>query len=283
MNIKDFLKQYNFSPNDLLGQNFLTNPIALDHIIEAANLSKDDQVLEIGAGIGNLTKLLSENASFVLAVEKDKRYFPILKDVLGDSLQSFSKTPKSAANVSVVFADIIRFNYQELLNPGYKVVANIPYYITGKIIEMLIAAHNRPSRIVLLVQKEVAERIVAPVGELSILAISVQLFCNPRIQAIVPKEDFHPQPKVDSAILVLDVLDKPKFDVDQKRFFGIVRALFAGKRKQIHNTLKNNLKIEAAEVKEILEKSGISPMARPQDLTLDQWHQLYLAVSHLKL
>jgi 16S rRNA (adenine1518-N6/adenine1519-N6)-dimethyltransferase len=282
MNIKTFLKQYNFSPNDLLGQNFLTNPIALDNIIEAADLHKDDQVLEIGAGIGNLTKLLSEKASFVLAVEKDKRYFPILKDVLGDDLQSFTKTPKSKANVSVVFADIIRFNYQDLLKPGYKVVANIPYYITGKIIEMLIGAKNRPSKIVLLVQKEVAQRIIAPVGELSILAISVQLFSNPRIQAIVPKEDFHPQPKVDSAILVLDVLDKPRFEVDQKKFFGIVRALFAGKRKQVHNTLKNNLKIDAAEVEKILQKSGISREMRPQDLTLDQWHQLYLAISHLQ-
>jgi 16S rRNA (adenine1518-N6/adenine1519-N6)-dimethyltransferase len=282
MNIKAFLKQYNFSPNDLLGQNFLTNPIALDNIIEAADLHRDDQVLEIGAGIGNLTKLLSEKASFVLAVEKDERYFPILKDVLGDDLQSFTKTPKSKANVSVVFADIIRFNYQDLLKPGYKVVANIPYYITGKIIEMLIGAKNRPSKIVLLVQKEVAQRIIAPVGELSILAISVQLFSNPRIQAIVPKEDFHPEPKVDSAILVLDVLDKPRFDVDQKKFFGIVRALFAGKRKQVHNTLKNNLKIDAAEVEKILQKSGISREMRPQDLTLDQWHQLYLAVSHLQ-
>jgi 16S rRNA (adenine1518-N6/adenine1519-N6)-dimethyltransferase len=136
--------------------------------------------MEIGSGIGNLTKLLSEKAEFVLAVEKDQRYFPILKDVLGEHLQSHTKTPKSKSNVQLVFDDVMQFNFQELLKPGYKVVANIPYYITGKIVEMLMLAKNRPSRIVLLMQKEVAQRIVAKEGELSILAISVQLFAEPK-------------------------------------------------------------------------------------------------------
>lgn len=273
--IKSFLKRYDFRPNDLLGQNFLLNEITLEQIADAAELKSNEEVLEIGAGIGNLTKLLSQRAGFVLSVEKDDRYFPILKDVLGESLQSHTKTPKSKANVEVVFADVTRFNFQEQLKPGYKVVANIPYYITGKIVEMLLAAPKKPSKIVLLMQKEVAQRIIAPVGELSILAISVQLFAKARIAGLVPKEDFYPQPKVDSAILVLDILPEPKFDVDQKKFFSIIKAAFAGKRKQIHNTLKNNLKADPKRIEEILSKGGIDSKARPQELALEQWFYLY--------
>jgi len=276
--IKSFLKQYNFRPNDLLGQNFLLNEMTLEKIVEAAEIKSDDEVLEIGSGIGNLTKLLAGKAGFVLAIEKDERYFPILKDVLGDHLESHTKTPKSKANVKVAFGDVMTFNFQELLKPGYKVVANIPYYITGKITEMLMTAPKRPSKIVLLMQKEVAERIVAPAGELSILAISVQLFADPKIIDIVPKEDFYPAPKVDSAILVLDMLDKPKYDVDQKKFFKIIKAAFAGKRKQIHNTLKNNLKLNDSAVEKVLSAAKIDPKARPQELTLAQWNDLYISL-----
>ena len=127
--------------------------------------------------------------------------------------------PKNSANVQIVFDDILKFNFQELLNPGYVVVANIPYYITGKIVEMLLAAKNKPSRIILLMQKEVAERIAAEVGELSILALSVQLYSIPTVLGLVPKEAFYPMPKVDSAILRLDMLDSPKFAVGRKEIF----------------------------------------------------------------
>ncbi len=274
-NIKSFLKKYGFQPNHLLGQNFLLNELTLEKIVEAAELKPGDQVIEIGSGIGNLTKLLADNADFVLAIEKDERYFPILKDVLGASLQSHTKTAKSISNVKLVFADVMRLNFQELVKPGYKVVANIPYYITGKIIEMLLAAKKRPSRIVLLMQKEVAERIVAPVGELSILAISVQLFAEAKVLHFVPKEDFYPVPKVDSAILILDLLEKPRYDVDQKKFFKVIKAAFAGKRKQIHNTLKNNLKLSADRAEEVLLRSKIDPKSRPQELGLQQWFELY--------
>jgi 16S rRNA (adenine1518-N6/adenine1519-N6)-dimethyltransferase len=275
MNTKDFLSHYHFKPNDLLGQNFLTNPLALEKIVQAAELKKEDQVLEIGAGIGNLTKLLSDEASFVLALEKDQRYFPILKDVLGKKIRTITKTPKSDSNVEVVFTDAMRFNFQSVLKEDYKVVANIPYYITGKIVQMLLMAKKKPKKIVLLMQKEVAERIIAPAGELSILALSVQLFADARIAGIVPKRDFYPQPKVDSAILVLDVLPKPRYDIEEKKFFGMVRALFAGRRKQVHNTLKNNLKLKQAEVDEVLKKAEVRGQARPQELTLEQWYKLY--------
>ena len=176
--IKSFLKSHGFTPNDLLGQNFLVDDDALEKIVGAADIHRNDEVLEIGPGIGNLTQLLAAKSDHVLAVEKDERYRPILAEVL------------RGTNVRVEFADIVRFNFQAQLAPGYKVVANIPYYITGKIIEMLVTARVRPSRIVLLVQREVAERIVAKPGDLSILAIAVQLYCDAATVVHVPKESF---------------------------------------------------------------------------------------------
>lgn len=273
--IKEFLKKYNFFPNDLLGQNFLVNEIALQDIVDAAEIEPGDEVLEIGPGIGNLTKLIAEKAAYVLAVEKDPRYFPILKDQLGEKLIPHTRTPKSSASVEVIFDDVTKYNFQEKLAPGYKVVANIPYYITGKIIEMLLKAEKRPSKIAILVQKEVAQRVTAEAGELSILAISVQLYSKARIALHVPKEDFYPMPKVDSALLILDVLDKPLYDVDEKKFFRIIKASFAGKRKQIHNTLKNNLGLDEKRVQEVLAATKIDPKSRPQELTLEQWFELY--------
>jgi 16S rRNA (adenine1518-N6/adenine1519-N6)-dimethyltransferase len=226
-------------------------------------------------GIGNLTKLLAEKAEFVLAVEKDQRYFPILKDVLGDHLRSHNSTPKASSNVEVVFGDALNFNFQELLEPGYKVVANIPYYITGKLIEMLVTSKNKPSKIVLLIQKEVAQRITAQPGDLSILALSVQLFAKPSVVQEVSRYDFYPVPDVDSAILVLELYPEPLFEVDQKKFFKMVKAAFVGKRKQIHNSLGTNLSIPKEELNLILGKAGITPTQRPQEITLEQWNLLY--------
>ncbi len=258
--IKNFLSRYGFTPNQLLGQNFLVDEVALEKIVAAAAIKPKDEVLEIGPGIGNLTALLAKKTEHVLAVEKDERYADMLK----------------LENVRVEYADVTRFNFQAILKPGYKVVANIPYYITGKIIEMLVTAHVRPSRIVLLVQKEVAERIVAKPGALSILAISVQLWCSAKIVGDVPKESFYPQPKVDSAILQLDVLPKMRIAVEENKFFSIVRATFAGKRKQLRNTLKSNLKLDESS----LEKVGkvVDLTLRPQDLTFEQWLAIYQRV-----
>lgn len=276
--MKNFLRAYNFKPNDLLGQNFLTDENALREIMGAAEIKPGDEVMEIGSGIGNLTELLAEKAEFVLAIEKDKRYFPILKDRLKEKLQAHSKTPKASANVHLEFADAMTFNYQKYLKPGYKVVANIPYYITGKIIEMLLVAKNKPSKIILLVQKEVAQRVVAPAGNMSILSISVQLYTKPKFIATVPKESFYPQPKVDSAILSMDVLPRPVIDVDEKTFFSLVKAAFAGKRKQIHNSLKNNLRISDDEVQKILKTAEVDPKARPQELSFRDWDKIYNAI-----
>ena len=273
--MKNFLAKYNFKPSMMLGQNFLVDEMIVEQIADAAEITEHDTVLEIGSGIGNLTTLLSQRAKFVLGVEKDERYFPILKDILGERLESHSATPKSSANVRIVFDDILRFNFQELLDPGYVVVANIPYYITGKIVAMLLATKNRPSRIILLMQKEVAERIAAEVGELSILALSVQLYSMPTVLGFVPKEAFYPTPKVDSSILRLDILDTPKFAVDEKKFFRIIKAAFSGKRKQIHNTLKNNLHLTEEELTNLFTQTNLAPTLRPQAITLKEWVSLY--------
>ena len=275
MDVIQLLKKYSFKPSDILGQNFLVNEITLDAIVEAAEIQPGDQVLEIGPGIANLTSRLAERADFVLAVEKDERFFPIIKAAVGKRLRSFGRTPSSTSNIELAFSDILRFNFQEQLDPGYKVVANIPYYITGKIIALLLAAKKRPSKIILLVQKEVAQRATAKPGDLSILGISVQLYSKARMVQIVPKEDFFPVPKVDSAILVLDVLPKPILDIDEKRFFRLIKACFAGKRKQLRNTLKNNVQVSASTLENIEKATEISLNLRPQDLSLDNWFKIY--------
>ncbi len=276
MDITQLLKKYSFRPSDMLGQNFLVNEMTLDAIVDAAEVQPNDQVLEIGPGIANLTRRLAEKAEFVLAVEKDERFFPIIKAAVGkEHLRSYNKTPSSKANVELAFSDILKFNFQEYLDPGYKVVANIPYYITGKIIELLLAAKKRPSKIVLLVQKEVAQRATAKPGDLSILGISVQLYCKATLMQFVPKEDFYPIPKVDSAVLVLDVLPKPVLDIDEKKFFRLVKACFSGKRKQLRNTLKNNLQLSNDGIEEMEKVVGISFNARPQELSLDIWFKIY--------
>ncbi len=264
-------------PKHSLGQNFLTDQGALDAISAAAEINSRDEVLEIGPGLGNLTERLADKAGFVLAVEKDKRFFPILKDRLKEKLQPHARTPKISANVRLEFADIMSFNFQKILKSGYKVVANIPYYITGQIIEMLLTARNKPSKIILLVQKEVAERLVAKAGQGSVLSISAQLYSRPQMIAVIPKESFFPVPKVDSAIVRMDVLQKPAIEVEEKKFFSLVKAAFSGKRKQIHNTLKKNLKLSAVEVDKILEQAGVSAKARPQELALEDWEKLYRA------
>lgn len=267
--LQNLLKRYGLRPNFTYGQNFLLDDEVLDQMLAVAKISKTDAVLEIGPGIGNLTRLLCAQAEFVLAVEKDPSMLPILKTIKKDS-----------KNFQYEIADILEFNYLEHFQQhlgqasdfSYKVVANIPYYITGKILQLLLNSKNKPKSITLLTQKEVAQSICAKAGDLSVLAISVQLFGEPKIKAIVPAESFFPAPKVQSAILHIELFKKPEFDLkDEKEFFKVLKACFAGKRKQIHNTLKNNLRLSNEQVTEALGFAKINPAARPQDLEISQW------------
>lgn len=278
--LKILLRNIKIKPNFTYGQNFLVDDEVLEEIIEAAEVTPADTVLEIGPGIGNLTRLLCERAGFVLSVEKDPQFQEILYKIKKDHRDSFRYE----------IADALTLDYRTALNKltqrdigvpisdrsaSYKLVANIPYYITGKILQMFLNAKNKPTEIVVLTQKEVAENVVAEAGDLSVLAISVQLFGKPEIVKIVPAKSFFPAPKVDSAILKIKLFTEPKYKLsDEKKFFRIVKACFAGKRKQLHNTLTSNLKLPKEKVLEILSSLEINPMARPQELTIEKWIEL---------
>lgn len=263
--IKKILKSHGIHPNKTYGQNFLMNEIILQDMVDSVPLEKGDAVLEIGPGIGNLTKRLLDRVEFLLSVEKDKSFIPVLRAL-----------KKDHKNFRYEIEDILKFNFQEALaSSDYHVVANIPYYITGKIIQIFLQAQHKPKTITILVQKEVAENIIATPGKMNLLAISVQIFAQSKILFYVPARDFYPAPKVDSAVIQISLSPQKRFEVgDEKFFFRILRACFAGKRKQIHNTLENNLDIPKDVVQKILKTAGIEPTARPQELGIDQWIKL---------
>ncbi len=267
--LKNLLRSNGLKPNFTYGQNFLIDEIVLQDIVDSAGITNQTAVLEIGPGIGNMTRLLCERAGFVLAVEKDPKFVPILHNIKKDFRKNFR----------FEIADALEFNFQDFFKEqgfnSYIVVANIPYYITGKILQMLMTAKFKPDSITVLTQKEVAQNVCAGAGDLSVLAISVQLYGKPELVQVVPAGSFYPAPKVDSAVLKI-ILDKKAAYVlaDEKRFFKVVKACFAGKRKQIHNTLANNLHVEKSVAENILRELKISPQARPQELTIEQWVKL---------
>jgi 16S rRNA (adenine1518-N6/adenine1519-N6)-dimethyltransferase len=317
--LKRFLKNHNLRPNFTYGQNFLIDDFVLQDIVDAAEVASEDAVLEIGPGIGNLTRLLCERAGLVLSLEKDPKFLPILKaikkeypdnfryeicDALEYDFQDFfaglqssppykggvpreaggggisrlSTTPSRQVGTPLLFQE-----GNTALVP-YKVVANIPYFITGKILKMLMTAKFKPSSVTILTQKEVARNITAKAGDLSILAISVQLFGEPKIVQTVLAKSFYPAPKVDSAIVKIDLFKKPKYILaDEKKFFKILKACFSGKRKQIHNTLVNNLGLEKEMVLKILSSLKIKPEARPQELSIEKWIELTVKITNIKL
>jgi len=280
--LKNQLRHYGIKPNFTYGQNFLIDDMVLEDIVDAADVSASDNILEIGPGIGNLTRLLCERAlnqspqsgsgtgqaGFVLSIEKDPSFHPVLHAIKKDHRDNFR----------FEIADALEYNFQDFFKErgsSYKVVANIPYYITGKILEMLMTSKFKPSSITVLAQKEVAERITARPGDMNLLAISVQLFGKPKLIQKVPAKCFYPAPKVDSAILQIELFKKPKYEIgDEKKFFRILRACFSGKRKQLHNTLTNNLKLDKQKALAILQELGIDAKTRPQELTIEEWVKL---------
>lgn len=247
-----------------LGQHWLFDKPTLYKIAEAANVSNTDTVLEVGPGRGSLTEVLAEQATKVIAVEFDADLVPGLKAVFA-----------TKDNVAITQADILDYDPSNL-PAGYKVVANIPYYITSPIIQKFINAKNQPSVMVLLIQKEVAQRVVAKPGQMSVLAVSVQLKAQVELVANVGKELFQPPPEVDSAILKITPRAKPLFEVDEQAFFELVKAGFGEKRKKLRNSLAGGLHIETSQAEKLLKDSSISLTARAQELSLDDWHRLYI-------
>ena len=274
------LQRYNIAPRKSLGQNFLVATSAPSRIAEQADLTADDTVLEIGAGVGTLTSALAARAGRVVAVETD----PELASVLA---QEFA----GQDHVEIVHGDILELSAPELLEmtpgpdarplwgtrcPHYKVVANLPYYITAAVIRHILEAPIRPAQLVVTVQHEVAKRITARPGDLSLLAVGVQFYGKPRICFRLGRGAFYPAPKVNSAVVRVDLYDAPPVSIpeeklDVERFFTVVRAGFAHRRKQLHNTLSASLYLDSHEVAAALDAAGIDSRRRAQTLTLEEW------------
>ncbi len=261
-----------------LGQHWLHDEASLDAMVQAGAITPDDTVVEVGPGLGTLTVKLLEAAKKVIAIELDDELAHGLKgrvEALG--------LPESIKNdvdsrLEVVRANILEYDFSQI-TPNYKVVANIPYYLTSNLIRTLLEAKNPPSIMALLVQKEVAERIVAKPGQMSILAVSVQFYAQAEALDLVPAALFTPPPKVDSQIIKLTRRQEPLFpDVDTKQFFKVVKAGFSEKRKKLRSSLSGALHLEKSVVDSLLIRAEISPEARAQELTLEQWYQLYRVI-----
>jgi 16S rRNA (adenine1518-N6/adenine1519-N6)-dimethyltransferase len=264
-NPKALLERYGFSPKKSLGQNFLHDPNALEKIVSIAELMPHDTVVEIGPGTGALTACLAEAARQVISIELDDRLRPILESELAPY-----------ENVLLVYEDILKVDVVRLVGArDYVVVANVPYYITSAILRHLLENPRRPRRLVLTMQTEVAERVVAPPGDLSLLAVSVQFFGKPTIAMRLNPAVFWPRPDVDSAVLRIDTYDTPPVDVPSPdAFFQVVRAGFSQKRKQIKNALGGGLHLKPSDAEALLIHAGIDPKRRAETLLLDEWAAL---------
>ncbi len=252
------------APRKSLGQHWLNDAAALDGIADAAQLTPTDVVLEIGPGPGALTRRLVKVAKQVVAVELDSYQAAALPAAVPDK------------NLQVVQQDILQFDLNSL-PAGYKVVANIPYYLTSNLIRVLAESANPPALAVLLIQKEVAERLAAKPGATSLLSISAQFYFEVAVDQIVKAEAFTPPPKVDSQVVVLRHRATPLFDVDTKLFFQIVKAGFSMRRKTLLNSLSGGLQLSKDDTAALLTRAGIAPTLRAQALSLDDWYRLYRA------
>jgi 16S rRNA (adenine1518-N6/adenine1519-N6)-dimethyltransferase len=259
------LKRFHLRADKALGQNFLQDASVLEQIALAAEIQADDCVLEIGPGLGSLTRYLALSAKEVTVVELDPHLLAPLKAVL-----------KPHQNVRVLHGDILELAISEIIDqPDYLVVANIPYNITSAIIRHLLESDPKPRRVVLTIQKEVAERICAKPGDLSLLALSVQVYGKPGIAAIIPASAFLPAPKVDSAILRIDIYNEALVPTEMlKTFFKLTKAGFGQKRKTLRNSLSAGLHIPAAEAEALLTSSKIDFMRRAETLSIGEWKGL---------
>ncbi len=276
------LRRYGLAPRKALGQNFLSDPALLARIAAGAESGPEDTVLEIGAGLGALTQELARRAGKVIAVETDPHLIAVLQDTLG-----------ALPQVRLVQGDILTLDIPTLLEmeapsapplwgtrlEHFHVVANLPYYITAAVLRHLLEAPVRPARLVVTVQREVAERLVAGPGEMSLLTVSAQFYGAPRLLFRIKPGAFYPPPQVESAVVRLDTYAQPPVPVDDVSwFFTVVRAGFAQKRKQLRNTLASALRRPAAEVEAALHRAGLDPTRRAETLTLEEWARLSQAL-----
>lgn len=248
--------------NKSLGQHWLKDRLILEAIADSADITPEDTVLEIGPGLGTLTSVLLSRAREVIAVEFDSE---LARKLPGQFPGKY---------LTVHNQDILSFDLSAL-PPNYKVVANVPYYITSKIVQLLMTSPSKPSTAVLLVQKEVAERLAAVPGDMSILGISAQLFAEVSLGDVVRAEHFTPPPKVDSQVVIMRTHATDRLEgIDEKQFFRMVHAGFSAKRKKLRSSLAGGLGIEKTQAEELLGRASISPDARAEDLSIEDWLRL---------
>jgi 16S rRNA (adenine1518-N6/adenine1519-N6)-dimethyltransferase len=264
--LRALLDAHGLHPKKSLGQNFLINEPLLKAIAQAADIAPDDLVVEVGPGVGTLTVQLARLARHVVAVELDQNMVAILRDTLA-----------SFDNITIIHQDILKLDLDSVLSvqhsAQYKVVANLPYYITSAVIRKFLDHARKPSLLVLMVQQEVAQRILAAPGEMSLLAVSVQFYATPSRVMKLPAGAFYPPPKVDSALVRLDVRAELP-DVDVEKFFRVAQAGFGQKRKQLHNSLAAGLGISHPASEALLNRAQIAPQRRAQTLTIEEWARL---------
>jgi 16S rRNA (adenine1518-N6/adenine1519-N6)-dimethyltransferase len=265
LNVPDLLKLHQLSPKKGLGQNFLIDPIYLERIVEAADIPESATILEIGPGLGNLTRYLAEAAKQVVAVELDGRFIPVLENVTSQW-----------QNITIIQGDILKLDPTDYFTSNdYLVIANIPYYITSALLRHLLGSQVKPKRLILTVQLEVAKRICAKPGNLSLLGLSVQVYGKAEIIFRIPAGAFHPSPKVDSATVRIDLHSQPGIPHEKlDAFFSVARAGFRQKRKMLRNALASGLKIPARTVETLLLEAKIDPQRRAQTLSLEEWERL---------
>jgi 16S rRNA (adenine1518-N6/adenine1519-N6)-dimethyltransferase len=263
--LKRLLARHGLRPNKSFGQHFLISRKALDAVVEAARLEGGDNVLEVGSGTGVLTVELASRTARVVAVEIDRNILPVLRE-----------TTARFPNVEIVPRDLLDIDPEQVFSgEPYKLVANLPYYITALTLRHFLEARNRPREMVVMVQREVAERMTAAPGDMSLLALSVQFYAEPKIVARVPPTAFFPPPQVESAVVRLELHPEPPLSgAARERFFELAHAGFAEKRKQVHNSLARNLRVPQEEVARWLATAGIDPMRRAETLSLADWLRL---------
>lgn len=263
--VPTLLQKYGIKPDKRLGQNFLVDESALRKVVIAADITRNDSILEIGPGLGSLTRHLCQAARRVVAVELDERLLNAAREVLAPY-----------PNLELHQGDILKFDPAELMDrSGYCVVANIPYYITSAVIRHLVEATKRPHRMVLTVQREVAERICAQPGDLSLLALSVQVYGQPHIASRIPAGAFYPVPKVDSAVVRVDILPEPRLPLELRaEFFALAKAGFNQKRKTLRNALAAGMNWNREYTETFLSEAGIDPRRRAETLSLQEWGKL---------
>lgn len=256
------------APRKSLGQHWLNDRGILQQIVDIAEVSEVDLVLEIGPGLGTLTEFILDGGAKVISVELDRELFAYLEAEADNLFQ------ENAANLTLVNEDILKYDLTSL-KPDYKVIANIPYYLTSNLIRVLSESANPPQSVTLLIQKEVAQRLAAGPGKMSLLSVAAQVYYEPKLGAIVPAVMFTPPPKVDSQVIHLKRRSIPLFEREESRnFFRIVKAGFSNRRKTLLNSLAAGLHLSKEDTRELLEKAGVDPGRRAQDLSLDEWLKL---------